>query len=279
MILPSCSHPRSSAPETDFSWLVSSCALQSSPPRWRCWVRSRPSRARNCTWPVRPPPAIPPSRSAGGWATRSLMHLQSRWNRYGLKSSEQKRLVSNRALVTWFKLVCLKRITEADCVCLFVKTQKMAEYKTLPFNQMLLYGSKTEKSSCLYEWLPWVNLRGGRKTARPWAASKMHKQPFPRKARLPLSSSSVCVNKIKVNKSWHRRWALLNKLFIHPAAAFPFDLTRDARLFPRARALMHLQQGEVNEDWRSCPVSLFVYLTAAFTVITTIMALITRCAA
>lgn len=44
-------------------------------------------------------------------------------------------------------------------------------------------------------------------------------------------------------------------------------------------ALMHLKQCEVNEDWRSCPVSLLVFLTVAFTVITTIMALITRCAA
>lgn len=44
-------------------------------------------------------------------------------------------------------------------------------------------------------------------------------------------------------------------------------------------ALMHLKQCEVNEDWRSCPVSLWVFLTVAFTVITTIIALISRCAA
>lgn len=44
-------------------------------------------------------------------------------------------------------------------------------------------------------------------------------------------------------------------------------------------ALMHLKQREVNEDWHSCPVFLLVFVAMAFTLITTIIALITRCAA
>lgn len=42
--------------------------------------------------------------------------------------------------------------------------------------------------------------------------------------------------------------SIIKQALIHPAATFPFDLTRDARLCPHARALMHLRQGEVNED-------------------------------
>lgn len=52
--------------------------------------------------------------------------------------------------------------------------------------------------------------------------SRLQKEVFFSAAPL---SSFVYVNKIKVNKSWHRGWVLLNKLFIHLAAAFSFDLT------------------------------------------------------
>lgn len=38
------------------------------------------------------------------------------------------------------------------------------------------------------------------------------------------------------------------KQALHPAAAFPFDPTRDAGPCLRVQALMHLQQGGVNED-------------------------------
>lgn len=88
-----------------------------------------------------------------------------------------------------------------------------------------------------------------------------YQQLTPKKNIPPLLSSSfVYANKIKVNKSWHRRWALLNKLFIHLAAAFSFDLTQVCRVW----ALMHLKQCEVNEDWRSCPASLFVFFDCGF---------------
>lgn len=49
---------------------------------------------------------------------------------------------------------CLKRITEAGCVCLFVKTQEMTEYKTLPFSQMFLYSlTKGKAHVCMNDYL------------------------------------------------------------------------------------------------------------------------------
>lgn len=90
-----------------FFKFVSACARQSRPPRWRCWVHSRLLRARTCTWAAWPPPATPPSGSAGGWAIRSSTHLQWHWKRYSLVKRKQKRLekVSIWALDAWFILV------------------------------------------------------------------------------------------------------------------------------------------------------------------------------
>lgn len=58
------------------------------------------------------------------------------------------------------------------------------------------------------------------------AAAFANESSNSKKSILLLFSSFVYANKIKVNKSWHRRWVLLNKLFIHLVAAFSFDLTQ-----------------------------------------------------
>lgn len=50
--------------------------------RWLCQVPPWPLRGRSWVWAATPPPVIPLSRFAGGWATRSSTPLLSPWKRW-----------------------------------------------------------------------------------------------------------------------------------------------------------------------------------------------------
>lgn len=67
------------------------CVHQLSLQRWHCWVRSRLLRGRTWIWAAMPPPVIPLSRSAGGWATRSSTRLLSPWQRWDYTAHNRRK--------------------------------------------------------------------------------------------------------------------------------------------------------------------------------------------
>lgn len=132
----------------------------------------------------------------------------------------------------------LKSIVKRVKVWFFVKTRQKEFTLLSNLHEYYFYTSKKQPLRCLplnskiTMWnvtLMWpLRKENGMTISSPWIGLlQKYQQLIPKKNIPPLLSSSfVYANKIKVNKSWHRRWALLNKLFIHLAAAFSFDLTQ-----------------------------------------------------